>query len=167
MVTRRQSALMAMLEMRFYKHPMMVPNSYFVRIWLTFLMRSTTCFKHGFLIRHPVKVFLSWKKLLIQGVGELFIQQGSSLLSLPTWLFPAAFGFKELYELMEYVEKELHQELVILDIGDLLADSPGILSAYSHKNGIPYKPELPSRTEGSEDTNKWVISKSMMYNSKY
>ncbi|XP_071802738.1 uncharacterized protein [Asterias amurensis] len=124
-------------------------------------------FKYSFLIRHPAKVFVSWKKLLTKALGESFNQPGGDLLSLPSCMFPAGYGFKELYELTKYVEKELHQEPVILDIDDLLADPPRILSAYCHKIGIPYNPELLSWAEGSEVTNKWVISKALMHASNY
>ncbi|XP_071787122.1 uncharacterized protein [Asterias amurensis] len=122
-------------------------------------------FRYSFLIRHPAKVYSSGKKSLTKVYGEDFDKE-VDLLKLPKTLVPAGYGFKELYELMEYVEKELHQEPVILDTDDLLADPPGILSAYCLKMGIPYKPELLSWEAGVEVTDKWVTSKTLKRSSK-
>ncbi len=63
--------------------------------------------------------------------------------------------------MVEYVEKNLHQEPVILDTDELLADPPGILSAYCLKMGIPYKPELLSWKVGGEVAEKWVTPKAL------
>ena len=118
-------------------------------------------FKYSFLIRHPAKVFLSWKNSLKQTFGESCAKQMDDLTTIPATVFPVGFGFKELYELLMYVEVDLHQEAVILDIDDLLADPPGLLSAYCLKMGIPYQPGLLTWDAGGEVSENWVVSKSL------
>ncbi len=125
-----------------------------------------TGFKYSFLIRHPAKVFSSWKKSLKEAFGESCSKQTDDITTLPAMLFPVGFGFKELYELLKYVEFDLHQEAVVLDIDDLLADPPGILSAYCLKMGIPYKPELLSWEAVREFPENWVVSKTMVMANK-
>ncbi|XP_038056966.1 uncharacterized protein LOC119728706 [Patiria miniata] len=119
-------------------------------------------FRYSFLIRHPAKVFLSWKKSLLKTFGEPIAQFMGDLQKLPDHVFPAGGGFKEQYELLEYVEKHLDPEPVILDMDDLLTDPPGILSSYCHKLGIPYTCELLSWEAGAAITETWISSKVMV-----
>ena len=85
------------------------------------------------------------------------------ILKLPDFIFPVGCGFKELYDLVEYVEMNLDQEAVIIDSDDLLSDPPGILSAYCLKMDIPYKPELLSWEAGAAVSEKWILSKAMVH----
>ncbi|XP_022104346.1 branched-chain-amino-acid aminotransferase-like protein 2 [Acanthaster planci] len=115
-------------------------------------------FKYSFLIRHPVKVHLSWKKYL----EKLLPSLTNDIQSLPEYIFPAGRGFKELYELVMYVEKHLGQDPVIIDSDDLLADPEGILSAYCREMGIPYSRELLSWDSSDSVTKTWITPKILM-----
>ena len=119
-------------------------------------------FKYSFLIRHPAKVVLSCKQLIQKVFGESYTPEMVDLRKVPDCIFPVGCGFKELYDLVEYVEKNLDQEAVIIDSDDLLSDPPGILSAYCLKMGIPYKPELLSWEAGGAVSEKWIVSKAMV-----
>ena len=55
------------------------------------------------------------------------------------------------------------QEAVTIDSDDLLSDPPGILSAYCLKMGIPYKPELFSWEAGAAVSEKWIVSRAMVF----
>ena len=125
-----------------------------------------TNFKYSFLIRHPAKVFLSWKKSMNEAFGETCAAYLEDIRKLPDFLFPEGFGFKELYELMVYVEKTLGQKPVVLDMDDLLTDPPGIVSAYCREMGIPYSPELLSWEAGESIPETWIASQAMMHANK-
>ncbi|XP_022108978.1 uncharacterized protein LOC110989136 [Acanthaster planci] len=119
-------------------------------------------FRHSFLIRHPAKVFLSWRMSLLKTFGEPCAKHMGNLQELPECVFPAGCGFKEQYDLLEYVERHLDKEPVILDIDDLLSDPPNILSAYCHKMDIPYSPGLLSWQAGGAIADTWIASKAMV-----
>ncbi|XP_022094790.1 branched-chain-amino-acid aminotransferase-like protein 1 [Acanthaster planci] len=111
-------------------------------------------FKYSFLIRHPYKVFRSWKKLLTDIWGDF-----PDMRSLPSLAFPPGVGFKELFELVQYVKENFDPHPTILDADDLLQDPAGILSTYCAKMGIPYSSKLLSWKSGHEITSTWLMSK--------
>ncbi|XP_022084378.1 branched-chain-amino-acid aminotransferase-like protein 2 [Acanthaster planci] len=123
-------------------------------------------FRHSFLIRHPAKVFPSWRKMLLKTLGEPCAKYMDNLQELPEYLFPPGCGFKEQCDLLEYVERHLDKEPIILDADDLLADPPGILSAYCHKMGIPYSPDLLSWEAGGAIADTWITSKVIAFANK-
>ena len=113
-------------------------------------------FKYSFLIRHPHKVFRSWRKYLTAIVGEF-----SDMRTLPPIVFPQGRGFKELFELVQYVKENIDPHPIILDADDLLQDPAGILSTYCARMGMPYSSKLLSWEAGAEITNTWIECKTV------
>ncbi|XP_022094777.1 uncharacterized protein LOC110981483 [Acanthaster planci] len=113
-------------------------------------------FKYSFLIRHPYKVFRSWKKHLTAVVGD-----SPDMRALPSLIFPPGRGFKELFELVQYVKENIDPHPAILDADDLLEDPAGLLSTYCARMGIPYASKLLFWDPGDEITNTWIMSKSV------
>ena len=106
-------------------------------------------YRHTFLIRHPHKVYLSWKKML----GKM-IPQKFNLHELPTSDFPAKYGFEELYDLVEHMRENGEPHPIIIDADDL-QDHPGsILSQYLQDIGVT--------CDNVEDLLQWESGTSVM-----
>ncbi|XP_072034584.1 uncharacterized protein [Amphiura filiformis] len=88
-------------------------------------------YRHTFLIRHPHRVFLSWKKML----GKM-IPQKFNLHELPASDFPAKYGFEELYDLVEYMRNNGEPDPIIIDADDLQNQPGSILSQYLQDVGV-------------------------------
>ncbi|XP_038071576.1 branched-chain-amino-acid aminotransferase-like protein 2 [Patiria miniata] len=111
-------------------------------------------FKHSFLIRHPIRVFRSYKTFL----ANMWGCEIPDMRALPPIAFPSGCGFKELYDLAEYVRENIDPSPVILDADDLLQDPAGILSTYCSRMGIPYSDNLLSwQADGDDITKTWIM----------
>ncbi|XP_038066333.1 uncharacterized protein LOC119736389 [Patiria miniata] len=116
-------------------------------------------FKYSFIIRHPHKAIVSFKKHLLGYWGHF-----TDLRSLSSILFPPGCGYKELYDLFEYVRENIDPSPVILDTDDLLQDPAGILSTYCSKMGIPYSDKLLSWEAGEDIVDQWIGTMITMVN---
>ncbi|XP_038069773.1 branched-chain-amino-acid aminotransferase-like protein 1 [Patiria miniata] len=117
-------------------------------------------YRHLFLIRHPLKVFPSWKKML-QRMAKLPPDE-FSLTDFPTRIFTKGHGFREIHELFEYVTKELGQEAIIIDADDLLQDPKGILSALFKLIGLPFEEKILHWEAGNAVTERWTIPRLLL-----
>ncbi|XP_038066918.1 branched-chain-amino-acid aminotransferase-like protein 2 [Patiria miniata] len=117
-------------------------------------------YRHLFLIRHPLKVFSSWKKLF-QGVAKMSPDE-FSLTDFPARIFPKGYGFREMHELFEYVKKQLGQEAIIIDADELLQDPKGILSALFNLIGLPFEEKILTWESGSAVTELWTIPRLLL-----
>ena len=101
-------------------------------------------YQHTFLMRHPARVFKS-HALLMKKIG------------MPTMksFLPKGYAFKELYDLYEYVTKELKQKSVVIDAEDLKANPKGIMSAYCHATGIPFQEDMLSWSPEVPNPKAW------------
>ena len=116
-------------------------------------------FRHCFLIRHPYKVFDSWKRALNRGTKD-----ASKLMTLndvpepiPN---PKGLFFKEQYDLYHHVTEHYEPNPVIIDTDDLLANPGGVLKAFCDELGIPYSEDLLQWKEGGECMAQvWMSSK--------
>ncbi|XP_072043268.1 uncharacterized protein [Amphiura filiformis] len=122
-------------------------------------------YRHTFLIRNPARVFRSYYSLLVDKIG---------LPSLKSFL-PECYAYKEMCDLHDYVTKELKQNSVIVDAGDLKADPEGIMRSYCNSTGIPFqesmlswKPELPNPPDWKAPFLCWMGNKQVgMYNAAF
>ncbi|XP_071785538.1 uncharacterized protein [Asterias amurensis] len=90
-------------------------------------------YRHLFLIRHPLKVFASWKKLY-----QSFTPHEFELDKVAPVMFPPGFFFREMVELLEHVREVHDPKAIIIDADDLLSDPKGILSALFKEVGLPF-----------------------------
>ncbi|XP_038066919.1 branched-chain-amino-acid aminotransferase-like protein 1 [Patiria miniata] len=117
-------------------------------------------YRHLFLIRHPLKVLSSWKRLY-QSLTNLSPDK-FSLTDFPTILFPKGYGFREMHELFEYVKMEFDQEAIIIDADDLLQDPKGILSALFKLIGLPFEEKILHWEAGNAVTELWTIPRFLL-----
>ena len=132
--------------------------AYGVKNRLEFLPKG---YRHLFLIRHPLKVFPSWKKSFSGfapnlSPNELFLE------NLPVNLFPTGYGYKENAELADYVKEKLHQEPIIIDADDLLRDPKGILSAVFKEIGLPFDEKILHWEAGDAVTQQWTMPREFL-----
>ena len=116
-------------------------------------------FRHTFLIRHPYKMFSSWKAIL----GRLYFP-GLSLPEIFDSHLNKHYNYKEQYELLRYLQE--HPELgdpnpIVLDADDLLNHPERILPQYCQAIGVPYADDMLKWKPGREVVNKWMISRQL------
>ncbi|XP_072030048.1 uncharacterized protein [Amphiura filiformis] len=115
-------------------------------------------FRHSFLIRHPYRVFDSYRKSLNNGMEE-----GSPMVNItdiPEHLLPKGLYYKEMHDLYMYVKDHFEPNPVIIDTDDLLADPGRVLKAYCQEVGIPYTDDLLQWKSGRECMDQlWMIAK--------
>ncbi|XP_022101898.1 branched-chain-amino-acid aminotransferase-like protein 1 [Acanthaster planci] len=113
-------------------------------------------YRHLFLIRHPLKVFPSWKKIFLQSVPDMSPDE-FCLEDLPENIFPKGYGYQEISELVDYVKKELDPNAIIIDADDLLQDPKSILSAVFKDIGLPFDEKILHWEAGDAVTHQWTI----------
>ena len=116
-------------------------------------------FRHTFIIRHPYKVFPSWKK----NFGQSF--PTSDLREIIDNNYGKQYGFKEQYDILKYLQD--HPDLgdsepVIIDADDLLRNPASILSRYCQQVGIPYTDDMLQWNPGTDAVKNWKISQQLL-----
>lgn len=115
-------------------------------------------FRHTFLIRHPYKVFRSWKKMINDGMTD--ISKQIKITEQPQHVLPDGYHFKELYDMYHYVKTNIDPHPLVLDIDDLHRRPGTFLKAYCQAVGIPYSDSLLQWESGRDCMDKrWMISK--------
>ncbi len=122
-------------------------------------------FRHTYLIRHPHKVFLSWKKFAanVQEVPyESVILNGD----LHPTLHPSNSSYGKLYDLMMFFKTRGDEPSpIVIDSDDLQQDPDSIISQYCRALGIPYDKSLLQWPSGVEAFNNWISAKSSLVTS--
>ena len=93
--------------------------------------------KHSFLIRDPKKSIPS----LYRGVENPEIRDW-------TYFDPSEVGFKELYDIYEFVKEKLDPNPVVIDADDLLSSPNEMMKAYCEGVGIQYEDHMTSWKAG-------------------
>ncbi|XP_071948559.1 uncharacterized protein [Antedon mediterranea] len=121
-------------------------------------------YRHAFLIRNPVKVFLSWKKVL-EKLGKVY--ECEYLLENNNNLTSEKYFFGESFQLYEHLVKTgIEPNPVIIDSDDLLETPEFILREFCKRTGIQYKDELLSWNAGDSVVQKWKFSEMFMQGNK-
>ncbi|XP_071940934.1 uncharacterized protein [Antedon mediterranea] len=120
-------------------------------------------YRHAFLIRNPVKVFPSWKKMLNNFQKTL----SSECLENNNNFVPKKYGFGESVQLYEHLVKTgIEPDPVIIDADDLLENPEMILREFCKRTGILYSHELLNWDAGESVTHKWKASNVYMKGNK-
>ncbi|XP_071941271.1 uncharacterized protein [Antedon mediterranea] len=110
-------------------------------------------YRHAFLIRNPVKVFPSWKKMLnnFQKAlsSEFRLENNNNNV-------PKRYGFGESLELYEHLIKTgIEPDPIIIDSDDLLENPEMILREFCKRTGIQYDDKLLNWDTGEGVLQKW------------
>ncbi|XP_022084420.1 branched-chain-amino-acid aminotransferase-like protein 2 [Acanthaster planci] len=109
-------------------------------------------YRHSFLIRHPLKSFMSFYRLLKKTFGE-------SEVDFQGWLPQKGFGYGELAELADYVERDLRQPLVIVDADDIQRQPKVMVEKYCRALGLPFSESILTWEPGIPKN--WILRKAI------
>ncbi|XP_072049465.1 uncharacterized protein [Amphiura filiformis] len=113
-------------------------------------------FRHVFLLRHPLKVFPSFKGMFknnaVPGMENVDLRK------LPgTGLMPAGYFYKELFDLYEYLKDS---KPIVICTDDLQKNPEGIMKAYCKEIGLQYTENILNWSDdGDAIMQKWMIAK--------
>ncbi|XP_071958949.1 uncharacterized protein [Antedon mediterranea] len=112
-------------------------------------------YRHAFLIRNPVKTFVSWKAMLSRFLKE---RDRECELDITEWI-PEHYGFGESFQLYEHlVKSNIEQNPVIIDSDDLLANPKSTMKQFCERIGIKYSDKLLNWQPGDEVAQAWKSS---------
>lgn len=112
-----------------------------------------TGYRHSFLIRHPLKSYMSYYRLFEKMFGE----EGSA--HLKGWLPRKGFGYGELADLADYIEQDLGQPLVIVDADDILRQPKVMVEKYCRALRLPFSDAILTWEPGIPKN--WIVPKSV------
>ena len=112
-------------------------------------------FRHTFLIRHPYKMFSSWKRTF----GKMYPNTSSLSDTIEENYY--SYNYKEQYEVLKYLQE--HPELgdpnpIVIDTDNLLSQPARVLSHYCQDIGVPYTDDMLQWTSGTDVVKRWKIS---------
>jgi len=121
-------------------------------------------FRHTFMIRHPHRMFTSWKRLLISNGGSAILE-GTNLKEMIETNFNGMFEYKELYDVLVFLQN--HPELgdtkpVVMDVDDLLNNPQSVLKQYFNAIDVPFKEEYLYWKPGTDLVKHWKVSRQLI-----
>ncbi|XP_072039451.1 uncharacterized protein [Amphiura filiformis] len=123
-------------------------------------------FRHTFLIRDPVKVFTSYREMIIRLFALTDEQRNTfRLTDMPADFVTgsAKYKFGEMLGLLHYLQKTgMESNPVVIDADDLQSHPESILRQYCEAVGIPFSPGFLQWESGVDITNTWITSKKIM-----
>ncbi|XP_033113839.1 uncharacterized protein LOC117114307 [Anneissia japonica] len=115
-------------------------------------------YRHAFLIRNPVKVFPSWKKLFNNFSDVLFIE--SNLMDNKGLLMPEKYGLERVSKIYEHLIKTgIETNPIITDSDDFLENPESILKQFRERIGIQYTDKLLRWNAGDGQVQEWKTAK--------
>ncbi|XP_071952487.1 uncharacterized protein [Antedon mediterranea] len=114
-------------------------------------------YRHTFIIRHPNKVYKSWKALLVKLLTEDVAKMGmDAMLKLSG---AEGYGFEEHYKLYEHVKSMgLDSEPVIIDADDLQTNPEATLRKYCEAIGVKFSDSMMSWEADQCAADDWSMS---------
>ncbi|XP_071498676.1 uncharacterized protein [Diadema antillarum] len=118
-------------------------------------------FKHTFLIRHPLRYILSYRKAVYKhfsGLGQLTGEAADEKkydLERDDKFFPPGCCMKELYDLWQYVRENIDSDPIVIDADDLLTKPAEYLKAYCEAVGLPYSESLLEWDASTDSLKSW------------
>ena len=121
-------------------------------------------FRHTFIIRHPHKVFPSYKAL--SQTAFAMKEDGFRLQDLPEPFCPKRYFYAEMYDLVTYMKRNGEPNPIIVDADDLQAFPASVMSQYCAAVGIQFNESMliwPGERDLLDD---WVINSTFVALSK-
>ncbi|XP_033099932.1 branched-chain-amino-acid aminotransferase-like protein 2 [Anneissia japonica] len=115
-------------------------------------------YRHTFIIRHPNKVYKSWKDVVTKlAAGE---QESLGLDTMLKMSGAEGYGYEEHYKLYEHViSMGIETDPVIIDADDLQTNPEGTLRKYCEAVGIKYSDKLLSWAANQDAAEDWSMAK--------
>ena len=126
-------------------------------------------YQHVFLIRHPLKTTVSFKKMMQQIADYNHNNDaGSSTNDVPPprpVTLSSNFRYAEIYKLYKHIAKNHQETPLVIDADDLQNHSESILRQLFEGIGVPYKDSVATWPKSDEFSKSWATSKLNMYGS--
>eukprot|EP00057_Strongylocentrotus_purpuratus_P011233 XP_011665707.1 PREDICTED: uncharacterized protein LOC105438976 [Strongylocentrotus purpuratus] len=121
-------------------------------------------FKHIFLIRHPLRVYNSFRKSAFDQLSAWGMLKGESAVE-ETFDIGRDHPFrkagdsvhKDVYYMWKYVIENLDSESIVVDGDDLLTNPAELLPKICRSAGLPYDESLLKWDGSSEVTKSWIV----------
>ena len=110
---------------------------------------------HTFLIRHPLKVFTSLKKLFKQKLNESNLEK-----LLNGGVIPSGFYYKEMVKLLDHVKKFYDPNPLIIDADDLQSNPEAVMKEFCSRVGVSYD-ERTVKWDGDVTFDNWMVAKEL------
>ena len=111
-------------------------------------------YRHTIMIRHPLKVFISLKKMYQAFMGDV-----PDLDILPETTIPPGYFFKEMCEFVDHIKSSgMETNPIIIDADDLQANPDEVMKIYCKKVDIPYDDRIVKWT-GNVSFDNWMAPK--------
>ena len=116
-------------------------------------------YHHTFLVRHPYKVYSSYKSIF-KGV----FNPEEDLTNILDRYFEGYYGFKEQFEIWQHVVEDQSNTFhpVIIDADDLQNHPASIISQYCLAVGIPFTDDLLQWKSGQDVVKNWKASRQLV-----
>ena len=119
-------------------------------------------YTHTFLIRHPLRVFASYRKALydtFSGFGLLpgVDEKAFDLDGEYPFIRSPGLMFMDLYKIWRYVSEKPGAVSVVIDSDDLLSNPAEILPKYCRAVGLPFSESLLKWDASTDVANNWML----------
>ncbi len=108
-------------------------------------------YRHTFLIRHPVKAFMSMKKMY-----KIIRHHDINLDQYPESVIPPGYFYKEMVEFVEHVKQVHDPNPLIIDADDLQSNPVAVVKEYCNKVGVPFEDRIVS-WQGDVTFGNWMM----------
>ncbi|XP_072017163.1 uncharacterized protein [Amphiura filiformis] len=119
-------------------------------------------YQHTFIIRHPYKLYKSWR-ILVQRFLQL--QEPFNFHELPEPVCQPKYGLEEHYELYQYLMNQGMNPIVI-DADDLQRHPESIMRKYCAVVGIPFTEDLLQWPSGDDILHTWMAPDGLIQGNK-
>ncbi|XP_054768591.2 uncharacterized protein LOC129276200 [Lytechinus pictus] len=120
-------------------------------------------YRHTFLIRHPYRALLSYRKMVYNHFSGLGLFEGDAAdekkfdIERDDRFLPSGHFVKELYDFWRYLQDtNIDRNPIVIDADDLLSNPRGVLSGYCHAVSLPYNDSLLTWDGSTEAFTKMV-----------
>lgn len=121
-------------------------------------------YKHAFLIRHPLRVFRSWRKALYAShsalnllTGEAAVEETYDVERDCPYMTSGGLMYKDICDIWKYVQENLDSDPIIIDGDDLLSKPAEVLPNFCRAIGLPYDESLLTWDASPEVAKKWKL----------
>ena len=143
-----------------------------------FFPDKSSNYRYSIILRHPLRVFKSWRKGIFDIVTQTNQTTDSSEIpkSFDDFHFqrdpPKKFvvqgrNFKELYDQWQYVKENFDPNPIIIDSDELLSDPEHMVSKFCAALGIPYNKDMITWDGDPKHIDDWWIPVQPLYSVEF
>ena len=129
-------------------------------------------YTHTFLIRHPFRVFSSFRKATFKQFSTLGLFPDEVAADEEKYDFErdlpyinlSGLLFKDLYDIWKFAKEDADFNLTVVDGDDLMSNPAEILPKYCRAVGLPYRDALLKWDASAKGVNEWKVPANLLHN---